>query len=64
MAAAGHVEDGRQGRHLTERHEPVLDDPRAATELGRRDVRVVGALDGVEHVVGHVERRAARTPRR
>ena len=45
ISPAGDVEDGRERRHLAQRHEPVLDDPRAAAELGRRDVRVVGALD-------------------
>ena len=49
------VEHGRERRHLAQAHEPVLDDARAAAELGRRDVRVVGALDGVEDVVGDVQ---------
>ena len=51
----GEVADGRERRHPAEAHEPVLDDPRAAAELGRRDVRVVGARTGVEDVVGDVE---------
>ncbi len=49
------VEHGRQRRHLAQADEPVLDDPRTATELCRRDVRIVGALDGIEDVVGDVE---------
>ena len=51
----GDVEGRRQPGHLPERHEAVLDDPRAAAELGRRDVRVVGALDRVEDVVRDVQ---------
>ena len=49
------VEHRGQSGHLAQRHEAVLDDPRAAAELGRRDVRVVGALDGVEDVVRDVQ---------
>ena len=49
------VEQRASPGHLAQRHEPVLDDPRAAAELGRGDVRVVGALDGVEDVVRDVE---------
>ena len=54
-SAGDDVEHRRQRGHLAERHEPVLDDPRAAAELRRRDVRVVGALDRVEDVVGDVQ---------
>ena len=55
MIAGQDVEHRRERRHLAQRHEAVLDDPRAAAELGRRDVGVVGALDGIEDVVGDVE---------
>ena len=55
MSPASDVEHRREAGHLAERHEAVLDDPRAAAELGRGDVGVVGALGGVEDVVRDVQ---------
>ena len=46
---------GRQQRHAAHAEQAVLQHPRAAAEHGRRGVGVVGALDGVEDVVGHVQ---------
>ena len=55
IAEPGRVEAEHQGDHLTRAAWPVQDDARTAAELGGRHVRGVGAGQGVEHVVGHVQ---------